>query len=202
MTLSEKESLVIEWYDRNATTWAGQRKSLSEPSFWDEEYTYFKQVQKPPGALLEIGSGSGREALEWIRMGYEYSGIETSKNLMQIAKQTALLGHYYLSSVYQLPFPSNSFDAFSSWAMLPHIPKERIAAALASIRSVLKPNALGFIAMREGEGESQETNTGRWFSYYTQSEFETILQKNGYTVEKKGRKQSHVAWLTFFVRVI
>ncbi len=200
--LSEREKLVVDWYDQNAEVWAKQRKSIDEPSFWAQEYAYFEQLQKPQGKLLEIGSGSGREAIEWIQMGYEYSGIDTSKALIQIARQTAPLGHYFHTSVYEMSFPPNTFDAFSSWAMLPHIPKERIGLALDAIRIVLKSKAQGFIAMRKGTGEKQEPETGRWFSYYSQDEFEAILIKHGFEVLSKKRKQSRVdlVWLTFFVK--
>ena len=202
MMLTEKEKLVSEWYDQNGELWAQQRKKTSEPSFWAQEYKYFVELREPRGSLLEIGSGSGREAREWIRMGYEYSGIDTSSVLINIARQTEPAGHYFHSSVYEMPFAPRSFDAFSSWALMPHIPKERIGVALDAIHKVLKTGALGFIAMREGEGERQEPETGRWFSYYSQDEFEEVLKAHGFEVIRKGRKVSRVnlTWLTFFIR--
>lgn len=101
-----------------------------------------------------------------------------------------------------MPFAPHSFDAFTSWAMLPHIPKARIGIALNAIRKILKPEALGFIAMREGEGEKQEEGTGRWFSYYLQDEFEELLMEQGFLIVSKGRKQSraNLVWLVFFVQ--
>ena len=101
-----------------------------------------------------------------------------------------------------MPFLLNTFDAFSSWAILPHIPKERIGMALDAIQRVLKSEGVGFIAMREGVGEKQEQETGRWFSYYSQSEFEHILIKQRFEILLKSRKQSRadLVWLPFFVR--
>ena len=202
--LSERERLVVDWYDQNAETWAKSRKGASEPSFWAKEYAYFKELQKSQGRLLEIGSGSGREAIEWIQMGYEYNGVDTSSALIQIAKQTEPLGHYFHTSVYEMPFPSNTFDAFSSWAMLPHVPKERIGVALDGIQRVLKPGGIGFVAMREGMDEKQEPGTGRWFSYYSQLEFERILEKHRFEILFKSHKQSRpdLVWLTFFVKTL
>lgn len=93
--LSEREKEVADWYDQNAEAWAKSRKRTFEPSFWAQEYASFKQLKKPEGKLLEIGSGSGREAIEWIQMGYEYSGIDTSAALIRMAQQTEPLGHYF-----------------------------------------------------------------------------------------------------------
>lgn len=181
MHLSEREMQVTDWYNQNGELWAGQRKKNSEPSFWAYEYEYFRSL-KNQGSLLEIGSGSGREATEWTRMGFEYTGIDTSLVLLKIAQENEPAGRYFHTSIYDMPFAPGSFDAFSSWAMLPHIPKERIAIALDAIQKVLKPGALGFIAMREGEGEKQEPETGRWFSYYLQDEFEEILRAQGFEI--------------------
>jgi len=202
MMLSDKEIQVVTWYDHNAESWAASRKKISEPSFWAPEYASFKQLQKPQGKLLEIGSGSGREAREWIQMGYEYCGIDSSRALIQIAKQTEPAGRYFHTSVYEMPFLPNTFDAFSSWAMLPHVPKERIGTALSAIHNAIKPRALGFIAMREGTEEKQEPDTGRWFSYYNQSEFEAILKHSGFEVLSWERKQSRadLVWLTFYIK--
>lgn len=202
MILSKKEKQATEWYNQNGELWASQRKKPSEPSFWAEEYEYFKRLSKNQGTLLEIGSGSGREASEWMRMGYEYTGIDTSMVLIKIAQQQEPAGRYFHSSIYEMSFAPSSFDAFSSWAMLSHTPKERIGIALDAIRMVLKTDALGFIAMREGEGEKQELATGRWFSYYLQDEFEKILRTHGFDIVHKGRKPSRadLVWLTFFVR--
>ena len=202
MIETDRERLAADWYDQNGEKWAAQRKKLSEPSFWAQEYEAFKRLRKPEGALLEIGSGSGREAIEWIRMGYRYTGIDPSTTLIQIAKQTEPKGHYFLTSVYQMPFQPNTFDAFSSWALLPHAPKERVGTALDAIRKVLKLDAWGLIAMREGEGEKQEQATGRWFSYYAQDEFEKILKERGFAVSRKEKKASRadLVWLTFFVQ--
>ncbi len=200
--LSERERETIEWYDRHGEIWANQRKKIGEPSFWDEEYRFFQSLKKPDGKLLEIGSGSGREAIEWIRMGFEYTGIDPSASLIQIAKKNTPEGRYFEASVYEMPFDESSFDAFSSWALLPHVPKERIGISLDAIRWVLKPGAIGFMAMREGSGEKQEAETGRWFSYYLQEEFEDILKTRGFEILSKGRKPSRpgLVWLTFFVR--
>ena len=202
MELSEREQQVIEWYDQNGEVWANKRKKASEPSFWAQEYAYLEQLQNAPAHLLEIGSGSGREASEWVARGYEYTGIDTSTVLLKIAQQTEPAGHYFHAAVYDMPFAPASFDTFSSWALLPHTPKERIGLALTAIHRVLKPGAVGFIAMREGEGEKQEPETGRWFSYYSLEELEEVLKAHGFDIVRKGLKPSRpgLVWLTFFVR--
>ncbi len=202
-SLTDTEKQTLAYYDQNAHIWAAKRKTTTETSFWHEEYNEFKNLKTPQGKILEIGSGAGREALELIAMGYEYVGVDASSELLKIAQKTSPLSSFFHATVYNLPFPQKTFDAFSSWSMLPHIPRHRLTEALRSIKRVLKPEAVGFIAMREGEGERLEPETGRWFSYYAQEELEKILQGHGFKVEKKSKKPSRadLTWLTFFVSI-
>jgi ubiquinone/menaquinone biosynthesis C-methylase UbiE len=202
--LTDRERQTIEYYDRYAEEWAQRRKKTTEPSFWNEELRELNRLKVPEGKILELGSGSGREALELIEMGYEYTGVDVSQELLKIARKRSPFSQFLHTTAYHLPFAPETFDAFFSWAMLPHIPKHRIDEALSSLKRVLKPGAMGFIAMREGEGEKQEKETGRWFSYYQQEEFEKILQKNGFKMELKNKKPSRadLVWLTFFVSMI
>lgn len=198
---SERVQQTVRYYDQNAETWANQRKKIGEPSFWDPEYAQFRQFKKPEGKVLEIGSGSGREALELVRMGYQYTGIDLSKELIKIAQETCPRGRFYYAEPSDLPFENETFDAFTSWALLTHCPKDRIDKVLSEIRRVLKANGAGFIAMREGTGESQESETGRWFSYYSLEEFENILKKNGFQILHMGKHPSraNLVWLTFIL---
>ncbi len=201
--LTEKEYQTLQYYEDHGEEWAEARKKLSELSFWHHEYLEFEQL-KPQGKILEIGSGSGRESVELTSMGYAYIGIDPSQTLLTIARRTNPSCAFLHSTPYNLPFPPNTFDGFTSWALLPHLPKNQIGKALDGVKAVLKADAIGFIAMRQGSGEAQELKTGRWFSYYTHEEFEMILQSHGFATLKKGIKPSRpdLTWLTFFVKMV
>jgi SAM-dependent methyltransferase len=202
MILSDNERQTMAYYDQHGDEWASKRKKASEPSFWHDEYLAFQLLQRSQGKALEIGSGAGREALELTAMGYEYTGVDLSEELLKIAQKANPSSSFFYAPPYRLPFPSQSFDAVFSWALLPHAPKARIGEALKEAKRVLKSGALAFFAMREGEGESSEAGTGRWFSYYKQDEFKQMLETQGFIIQKMGIKPSRadLVWLTFFVR--
>jgi ubiquinone/menaquinone biosynthesis C-methylase UbiE len=204
MHFTQNELDTIAYYDSQAAVWAEKRKKSSEPSFWDAEFNEFKTLKNPSGKVLEIGSGAGREALELVQMGYTYYGIDTSQELLKIARKANAESHFFHASPYQLPFENDSFDAFFSWALLPHVPKHRITQTLQELFRVLKPDGVGFIAMRQGGGERQEAETGRWFSYYSTEEFAAILNDCCFSILKTGIKPSrpNLTWLTFFVSPI
>lgn len=199
--LTKREEETVAYYDKFAQIWAGQRRQSHEPSFWQEELKWLEQPVK--GKLLELGPAVGRDTKELTTMGYEVIGIDTSKELLKIAQHANPNNQFFCTTVYDLPFPLASFDAFFSWALLPHVPKQRVHEALRSIKRVLKQNAVGFFAMREGEGEKRELETGRWFSYYSEQECIELLQEAGFSVIKKGKRPSRpgLVWLTFLVSI-
>jgi len=104
--------------------------------------------------------------------------------------------------VHDLDFPAGEFDGFWAAAVLLHIPKERIDEALKKIKKVVKPSGVGFISVKQGEGEKTDEATGRWFAYYGQDEFTDVLRKNGYKVLEAGIRptEGETTWLTFFVK--
>src|SRR5581483_7852446 len=98
--LSIKEQETALYYEIHAKDWAERRKKTTEPSFWQKEFEELKKLQIPKGKVLEIGSGAGREALELTALGYEYYGIDTSQELLKIAKKANPHSHFFHTSVY------------------------------------------------------------------------------------------------------
>ena len=134
MKLTPQEKLTIEAYDQNATTWAQSRNKKGD---WAKEKETFKEYL-PSGKVLEIGSGGGRDAKDLIEMGYEYTGTDISKGLLEEARKNNPKATFLLQSVYELDFPEKTFDGFWACAVLLHMPKDRMSEALKSIHNVIK----------------------------------------------------------------
>jgi len=201
MTITEKEKATLQYYNIHAEDWRAAH-CVNSQSFWSDEITKFHHLL-PSGKILEVGSGSGREAARLIQLGYDYSGIDASEGLLETARRDNPSGMFFHQNVYDLTFPTNTFDGFWTAATLLHIPKDRMGEALKSIQRVVKPEGLGFISLRKGQGESVDQKTGRFFSYFTIEEFNQILLKNSITVINSGEKEQanrNITWLTFFVK--
>lgn len=155
----------------------------------------------PKGKVLEIGSGTGKDASALIALGYDYIGTDASIGLLEIARKRNPGATFKLVKVHDLNFPNSKFDGFWTAATLLHIPKDKIDKALLSIKSVIKPEAVGFISIKAGKGERTDPQTGRWFAYYSLDEFHSVLEKNGFTViEEKTRKGEKDWWLCYWVK--
>ena len=191
---------TIDYYDKNAESWSRSHCYKQEQSFWKEEMEKFHELL-PKGKVIEIGSGSGKDAKALVDFDYDYMGTDVSKGLLKAAKRNNPNETFLNIAVQDLVFDGESFDGFWTVATLLHIPKNKIGAALQSIKNIIKPGGVGFISLKAGSGESVDPNTGRWWSYYSLEEFHGILNKNGFEViEERTRKGDSAWWLMYWVR--
>jgi ubiquinone/menaquinone biosynthesis C-methylase UbiE len=203
MKLTPQEEQTIQAYDQNASAWAGSR---NQKGVWgDEKKKFFSYL--PTGRIIEVGSGGGRDAKEFIEHGYDYTGTDISKGLLEEARKNNPGVPFTLQSVYELDFPDESFDGFWASAVLLHMPKDRIDEAIQSLRRVLKTQGIGFISLKKGDGEKfvEGDHVGitykRFFSFYQAPEFTEILKRNHFEIlETYEFDHSNKKWLAFFVK--
>ncbi|MBI4157364.1 class I SAM-dependent methyltransferase [Candidatus Woesebacteria bacterium] len=192
---------TIGYYDRNATDWAKEKSGFDKGSYWEAEMAKFKELI-PSGKILEIGSGTGKDAEELIRLEYDYIGTDASIGMLALARERLPAADFRRGSALDLNFPENSFDGFWTAATLLHIPKDQIDKALKEVYKVTRNEGIGFISMKRGSTEGEDSLTGRWFSYYSQDEFGNVLKRNNFEiVEFKERQSTKDFWLIFFVKV-
>ena len=201
MTKTGTEKKTVNYYNKNAKVWAFTHHGYEEASYWQNEMERFHELL-PVGKILEVGSGSGKDAEMLKKMGYEYVGTDASEGLIKVARKRNPKVTFRNVGVYDLDFPKHEFDGFWTVATLLHIPKNRIDKALKKIKTQIKPGGIGFITMKAGVGEKEDPDTGRWFAYYSRDEFQKVLERNGYrVVEEKSSKGEKNLWLCFWVKV-
>jgi ubiquinone/menaquinone biosynthesis C-methylase UbiE len=188
MKLTFEEKITRESYDKIAKRWSDKNGAVT---IWNKEIkTFLKLLGK--GKILEIGSGSGRDAEIFVKAGYGYIGTDVSSALLKIARKRVPGAIFLEQSVCELNFPKETrFDGFWTSMTLLHISKNRIDQALQQIKKFVKNRGVGFISIKEGMGEKMESKTAdygsddkRFFSYYSKEEFENILLRNGFQIIK------------------
>ena len=87
--------------------------------FRSELNKFFQLV--PKGKILEIGSGSGLDAKNFIKKygARNYIGIDASTELLAIAKKTNPDGNFRLMNFYSLAFPDLYFEGI--WICATHL---------------------------------------------------------------------------------
>ena len=199
--MQDNEKQTIQYYEEQGLEWANR---LEEGSFWTQDISYLTSLMPDGGSVFDIGCGTGREAKIFIDAGYNYTGIDPSQTMLDEAKKNNPGGDFYQLDVYRLATLKRQYDAFFSAACFLHIPKQRLQKALKSVHKSLKRRAVGFISLKEGEGEVIQEETGRLNALYTVDEFTQELEKAGFTVfkvEKRDRPNSdNSSWLLFFIQ--
>lgn len=182
--LTPEEGQTLAAYNAHATAWSTVHH---DQGWWKSEIERLKQLL-PSGKILEIGSGSGRDALDLTATGYEYVGTDIADGLLEVARKNAPGLTFFKQSVYDLDFPAKSFDGFWCCATLLHVPKARIDEALQRIYRLIKAGGFGFISVKPGESERvilddfAQGKSGRFFAFYSMSEFHAVLERNGFEV--------------------
>lgn len=208
--MTKNERITQRTYDLTAKDWAREHGNTE---YWQEEFRIFKGMM-PRGRVLDVGCGYGRDYHFFRDDGYEYVGLDLCGSFLGEMHSRFGEAKIVQADMRSIPdlFPENSFDGFWAAASLLHIEKKDIKEVLCGIKRAVRPNGIGFISLKEGDGERlvQEPRENwsaediRFFAFYNKPEFINILVDCGIALimfRKRGRK-GDPAWLEFFVKCI
>ena len=156
-----------------ATIAANRNRTHADPDIWRAEAQKLKALMRP-GRILDIGCGSGRDALLLESMDMEYTGVDLSPEMLAAAREMAPDADFRVMSLYSLRFAADTFAAFWAAAVWLHVPRERIQEALREAHRVTLEGGVGFIALKEGDGEHVAPD-GRGFTYWRADAFSAAL---------------------------
>jgi len=110
---------------------------------WYAARFLFDDYVKPGDKILDVGCGGG-QFFEFLKdKNVEYTGVDFSDKLINLAKTKHPEGNYQVADVLNLPFPDKYFDKVYTIALLHCIPSQEFRfKALNEIRRILKPNGL------------------------------------------------------------
>lgn len=191
---------TINYYDLKAIEWYSTHGGEERDSWWKKEMQRFNEYL-PFGNIIEIGAGVGKDAEALIAMGYDYLGTDASTGLLGIAKRRNPNATFIQKYVHEIEPSIGLFDGFWASAVLLHIPREEILESLTAISSVVKKGGIGFITLKEGDGEIIEKETGRLFTYFREGEFRKTLEETGFSTLEVGRRMPPKEdWLIFYIQ--
>jgi len=144
--------------------------------------------------ILDLGSGSGRDALILKDRGLEVVCVDASTEMVKTTRQ---LGFETIESDFNnLKLENNSFDGVWAYTSLLHINKEEVKEVLKEIYKSIKPNGIFLVGLIEGvfEGEVERENMPgekRYFRYYAEKEIREMVDNVGFKFEFQERYTPH-----------
>jgi len=179
MDTEEKIKIAIALYDGDGQKHAEKFFRIpSEKALAGSE----RFMLPPPGPILEIGAGAGRDAAYFAHQGYQIVAVEPADGIREIGiSHTAGLAVSWLSD--QLPTlaalkaRAERYPVILLWAVWMFLPPETRGEALQSLASLLQPG--GRILL-----QTQETSVERIeYKHPTpRAEFYTLAEQAGLSV--------------------
>jgi len=124
-------------YNRIAALWSTKR--WQSPS----DMLALREHIEKGDQILDLGCGNGifYEAVKDLDV--DYTGADTSKELIGICKEKYPSAKFLVVEPFSIPFPDNTFDKIFSLSVIHHIPTDSFREKfLAEIKRVLKPEGL------------------------------------------------------------
>ena len=162
---------MCKYYETNAKRYA------RETFFADmsEQYQRFLPLLREQARILDVGSGSGRDACYFQKHGYQATALEPSKNLCREIRKV-FSGEIVCSDI-QSYQPDQPFDGIWACASLLHLQEKEIMRFFEKMDLYLKDNGIIYFSGKNGIPTGRAAD-GRYFLEFTEQLVEKILAAN------------------------
>lgn len=193
--------MMCNYYESNAEHYAAETFSAD----MSEQYQRFLPLLKKGAKILDVGSGSGRDACYFQKHGYQVTALEPSKNLCKEIRKV-FSGEIICSDI-QNYRPKERYDGIWACASLIHLQEEEILRFFEKIDLYLNDNGVVYVSGKNGI-PTGEVEDGRFFLEFTEQLVEKILTVNEqlkleqlwYTEDVSGRRGFQ--WLNVVLRMM
>ncbi len=138
-------------------------------------YIHFYPKLPANGKILDLGCGSGRDTKFFKELGFNVVALDGSEKMCRFAEQYTC-GEVLCMDYKDMHFESE-FDGIWACASLVHLQKEELPGIIQKISAAIKKDGIFYSSFKYGHGEA--VVDGRYFSYYTESEIEQIIEPAG-----------------------
>lgn len=181
--------MMSNYYESNAERYAEETLSAD----MSEQYRRFLPLLKNGAKILDVGSGSGRDACYFQKQGYQVTALEPSKNLCREIRKV-FPGEIVCSDIQNYQ-PEERYDGIWACASLIHLQEEEVLQFFEKIDLYLEDSGIVYISGKNGI-QTGEAEDGRYFLEFTEQLQGKILKINEkleleqlwYTKDVTGRK--------------
>lgn len=187
--------------------------SRARSKIWEELEQLTKYTQEGE-RILDLGCGNGRLLELFEDRKINYTGVDNSEKLIDIAKEKHPEYSFQTADALNLPFPDSYFDKIYSIAVFHHIPsKELRMRFLKEAKRVLKPGGflfltvwkpyslkgiylktkfailklLGFVKLDFRDIlEPWGKKTIRYYHFFNRKELNSLVNKAGFRIKESG----------------
>ncbi|MFE3196084.1 class I SAM-dependent methyltransferase [Nocardia sp. NPDC059240] len=185
---------TIYWYEEFATNYIARNDSFEAFRGLEQDLLKFVGRLRDGAVVVDLGSGSGRDARLISAAGHTVIAVDRSRPLLERCLVSASPEHRIIgvnADLVALPFAPGSIDGIWACGSLLHLPHSEIPDVLARCYEMLRPGGPMGLSMKEGSG-SERRSDGRLFTYTNKAELCGWLSQIGYcriTIDGPSRNQ-------------
>ncbi len=161
---------TIGYYDTNAQTYAKETVATNVRAL----YTQFLRYIPNSGSILDAGSGSGRDTLEFKRRGFHVEAFDASYALAKISSD--LTGTPTKVVAFEDYTSDHLFDGVWACASLLHVRMKELRSSLARLLSVIRIGGAIYMSFKYGPGERTMAD-GRHYTDFDERSLRKFLEQ-------------------------
>lgn len=161
---------TLDFYNNNSKSYIESTLTVDMSHLYND---FLKHIPKG-GHILDLGCGSGRDSLEFIKQGYNVTAVDGSKELSIAASK--LIEQEVICSKFEELQLTEKFHGIWACASLLHVNRKDILDVIKNTSSNLKDNGVFYMSFKYGEKEYIDEK-GRYFNCYTEETFNELISK-------------------------
>ena len=186
---------TLDYYNKNSEEYFNSTLNVDMTNTYKE----FLKLVPEGGKILDLGCGSGRDSMNFMKLGYEVTAVDGSKELAK--KASALLGKEVIASTFEELELKETFHGIWACASLLHIKREDLKIVLNNLYNNLDDNGVFYMSFKYGEKEYVD-DKNRYFNCFTDESIISFINENSkfnildlYITEDKLGRVNEVKWV-------
>ena len=186
---------TLDYYNKNSEEYFNSTLNVDMTN----TYKAFLKLVPKGGKILDLGCGSGRDSMNFIKLGYEVIAVDGAKKLAKRA--SVLLGKEVIVSTFEELELKEKFHGIWACASLLHIKREDLKTVLNNLYNNLDDNGVFYMSFKYGEKEYVD-DKNRYFNCFTDESIISFINENTkynilglYITEDKLGRVNEVKWV-------
>lgn len=176
------QQMTLEYYNHHAQSFIEQTLNVEMLPLYQRFVAKLPSAEQslichPTPHLLDLGCGSGRDALYFANLGFKITAIDGSHQMINLAKalhqQNNIDWQCYSFAEVTAAYQACSFAGIWACASLLHVPFNQLATLIEQLLSLLIADGVFYASFKYGDAE--HVKDGRFFCDMNEKRWQDII---------------------------